>query len=557
MNDLNKDLSNKFLNYLDNKQFERLQFEAEMLGNIEDQHPLIIFYYASSIYLKETSKQKELLYSSTLFEKVYLSNKKNLQSLYNMIAVSFKTKVFRNVLRLTLKAFEENKDDNKLIEGLARINFYLGNRKESIGLFRKLYKNLPEKTEGRLPFISSLNYTSGISQEEYLKECLNYTSLVEKNLDIENDNYDFGSYKNAKIKIAFLSADFRTHSVSHFLKDLLIKINKNSFEIHLISNLRPQDYDKTSDELKNIANAWHDIEKYPDSDAVKYLRSLNIDILIDLSGFTQGNRFEVLARRCAKVQIEWLGYNNSLGIKNLDYLISDKNLIKENELNLYSEKILFMPNIWNALSPPNNLPEINNEIKNKNSIFSFCSFNNFQKLSDRAINVWSKILNQTSSQIYLKNSLLGGEDLRDNVMKKFRDNGVKESQLIFLDHEKRLEDHLKLYNKANVALDTFPYPGVTTSYESILMGVPVLTMSGFNFNSRCGESINKNINMDELIAINDDDYVEKAKSLISNNRLNEKYGIKLREKALNSPLFDTNKFTKNFESLINEIYKKN
>ena len=118
------------------------------MGEIEDQHPLIIFYYASSLYLNETSENKELLYSSSLFKKVYLSNKKHLMSLYNMIAVSFKTKSFKEVLPLVLKAYEENKNDVKLIEGLARINFYLGNRKESLGLFRKLYEMLPEKKEG-------------------------------------------------------------------------------------------------------------------------------------------------------------------------------------------------------------------------------------------------------------------------------------------------------------------------------------------------------------------------------------------------------------------------
>ena len=110
----------------------------------------------------------------------------------------------------------------------------------------------------------------------------------------------------------------------------------------------------------------------------------------------------------------------------------------------------------------------------------------------------------------LKNSLIGGEDIKNNVLKKILNKGIKEEQIIFLEREKKIEDHLNLYNKAHVALDTFPYPGVTTSYEAIVMGVPVLTMQGFNFNSRCGESINKNINMDELIASDDDDYCCKS-----------------------------------------------
>ena len=556
MSDLNKDLSKKFLNYLDTKQYQRLQFEADMLGNIEDQHPVIIFYYASAIYLQESAKEKDLLYSSSLFEKVYNLGNNHLQSLYNMIAVSFKTKVFKSVKRHTLKAYEKNPNDMRLVEGLARIHFYLGNRNESIKLFRMLYKSEPNKTEGRLPFVSSLNYTSGVSQKEYLEECLNYANLLEKKLDIENDNYEFNNKKNDFIKIGFLSADFKNHSVSHFLKDILNKIDKAKFKVSLISNLAVSEKDKFSDTMKELSNNWYDVEHYTDNELTTFLRSLNFDILIDLSGFTQGNRLEVFARRCAKIQVVWLGYNNSLGIKNSDYLISDKNLVYEDELNLYREKIIFLPEIWNALSKPENLPEIDKQ-KEKNSNLTFCSFNNFQKISDRTINVWSRILKETNSRILLKDSLTGGDDLKENVLQKFLKQGVKEDQIIFLKREKKNEDHLKLYNKANVALDTFPYPGVTTSCEAILMGLPVLTMKGFNFNSRCGESIVKNINMDELIAIDDDDYVEKAKSLIFDKNHNEKYGEKLRDNALKSPLFDTDKFTKNFENLITEIFHKN
>ena len=554
MSDLDQDLAKKFVNFLDKKQYERLQFEAEMLGDVETQHPLIMFYYASSIYLKDTSKKKDLLYASLLFKKVHLANRDHLQSLYNMIAVSFKTKVFKDVMPLTLKAYEKNKNDLKLIEGLARLHFYLGNRSDSIKFFKTLYKIKPEKIEGRFPFVSSLNYSSGVSQEEYMKECLNFASLVEKKLKVDDDKFEFTNKKNKKIKLAFLSADFKTHSVSHFLKDLLKKIDRNSFELVLISNLDIIDQDDLSQTLKTLSDEWYDIATYTDENLTTFLRSLKLDILIDLSGFTYGNRFEVLARRCAKIQIGWLGYNNSLGIKNLDYLISDNNLIKPNELSLYSEKVIFLPNIWNSLSPPEILPDIKKDSEFLKDNFIFCSFNNFQKISDRTINVWAQILKNDKTKLLLKNSLIGGEDIKNNVLKKILSKGIKEEQILFLEREKKIEDHLNLYNKAHVALDTFPYPGVTTSYEAIVMGVPVLTMQGFNFNSRCGESINKNINMDELIASDDDDFVAKAKSLISDKKLNEKYGIKLRDKALKSPLFDTDKFVKDFENLIYEIY---
>ena len=306
-----------------------------------------------------------------------------------------------------------------------------------------------------------------------------------------------------------------------------------------------------------LANGWYDVAEYSDDDLVTFLRSLNLDILFDLSGFTSGNRFEVIARRCAKVQIEWLGYNNTLGIKNLDYLIADKNLINENEFDLYKEKILFLPKIWNVFAPPEILPDIELEEKNNNTIFTFCSFNNYQKISNRTVNVWSQILKHTNSQLLLKTSHAGDiDDLKNNILDKFINNGVSRDQIIFLKREKEIHNHLKLYNKANIALDTFPYPGVTTSFEAIMMGVPVLTMKGFNMNSRCGESINKNIKMDHLIADNDEDYVKKAISFTKEKNNFEIYGQPLREKALSSPLFDAETFVKDFENLLEQVVDK-
>ena len=330
-------------------------------------------------------------------------------------------------------------------------------------------------------------------------------------------------------------------------------MDKSTFEISLISNLNITDQDDLSHELKQLADHWYDVQEMTDDKLVNFLRSLNIDILFDLSGFTQGNRLEVVAKRCAKTQIIWLGYNNTLCLQNVDYLIADKNLIKPNEEKLYKEKILYMPNIWNSLSVPEKLPDIDNKLKLHGSKFTLCSFNNFHKLSDKTIEIWSKILNYENTQILLKDSLQGGEDLKENIIQKFLNNHVNLEQLIFLDNQETIYDHLKLYNKVNLALDTFPYPGVTTTFEAILMGVPVLTLQGFNLNSRCGESIMKNINMEDMIAENESDYIDKAISCIDNKNFTERNGIYLRKKALSSPLFDTDTFANNFCNLIKEL----
>ena len=126
-------------------------------------------------------------------------------------------------------------------------------------------------------------------------------------------------------------------------------------------------------------------------------------------------------------------------------------------------------------------------------------------------------------------------------------------KIVILDRKNTFEEHLECYNKIDLSLDTFPYPGVTTSFQSVIMGVPVLTMKGFNFNSRCGESINYNLNLSELIATSEKDYFDKALNIQKKNNINLSYRLALRQKALKSNLFDTETFTKDFVSLIKSL----
>ncbi|MDB0049797.1 peptide transporter, partial [Candidatus Pelagibacter sp.] len=202
-------------------------------------------------------------------------------------------------------------------------------------------------------------------------------------------------------------------------------------------------------------------------------------------------------------------------------------------------------------------PTVNCTIKKNDLSFSYGSFNNFKKISDDTIEVWSKIIKNSNSKIYLKNSLRNTcVDLKENILKKFTDRGVLKNKIIFLETEKNTHDHLNQYNKIDLVLDTFPYPGVTTSFEAVLMGVPVLTMKGFNFNSRCGESININLQMENFIAKNKNDYFEKAISFQNNQNSLKEIKLNLRNKALSSPLFDTENFTKDFTEMLKEVYSK-
>ena len=379
----------------------------------------------------------------------------------------------------------------------------------------------------------------------------NYGKFLNDNLRKypEEKIVDLSYGKNEKIKLGFLSSDLKgDHSVSFFLKTILQNYNKNQFEIMIFNNHKEN---KISEKITNLIDKTVNIGKLNNLEAFNTIRKYNLDIMVDIMGYTSQNRIEFYKNRLAKKQVIWMGYCNTSGLSNMDYIIVDPNLVLKNEKKYYVEKVLYLPDIWNCHCGFDIERKENPSPLIKNKYVTFGSFNNPAKINENVIDCWSNILKRVkNSKLIIKCA-----DKRrklDRIQEVFKKNGVLDS-VTFYQRIDNLEDHLNLYKKIDVALDTFPYNGVTTSFEAIWMGVPVLTMAGYNFNSRCGESINKNLNMEQLIAKDDEEYVAKAVSLTGDMEkfLNLRKSLFLN--AIKSPLFDKKKFAGNFFSLIKEI----
>ena len=356
--------------------------------------------------------------------------------------------------------------------------------------------------------------------------------------------------KNKKIKIGILSSDIKdAHSVTYFLKTILLNYDKEKFEIVLFLNQIHEDI--TTNEISHLVDKVINVGKLNDLKAFNTIREFNLEIMIDIMGYTSRNRIELFKNRIAKKQAIWMGYCNTTGIKNMDYIITDPNLIYENEKNLYSEEVIYLPEIWNCHSGFNFKRKENPPPIIKNNFITFGSFNNPAKMNETVIDCWSNILkNIKNSKLIIK--CANKKRKLDRIKKLFKERNVLDS-VIFYTRIDKVEDHLNLYKEIDIALDTFPYNGVTTSFEAIWMGVPVLTKAGYNFNSRCGESINKNLNMEYLIAQNEEEYVSKAVEL--NTDLDKYYEIRkeIFKNSENSPLFNRDAFTKNFFKAIENI----
>ena len=400
--------------------------------------------------------------------------------------------------------------------------------------------------------LCNYGYWRCFDQEWSQSEFYNYGKFLDKNLNVipQDRLVAISQVSGLKTRIGFLSSDIiEGHSITYFLKTVLLNYDKNKFEVILILNNSKED--KSTENFRNLVDETINISKLSNVDAVNQVRELKLNIIVDLMGYTSTQRIELFKNRMAKTQVIWMGYCNTTGLENMDYIISDPNLIHKDEEKFYSEKVIYLPNIWNTHcgfdferkeNPP---PFVNNKY------FTFGSFNNFDKINPEVVSTWSKILKKVNnSKLLLKTS---SKRLATKRLEElFKKEDVLES-VKFIDRAEKFNDHLDNYNFIDIALDTFPYNGVTTSFEAIWMGVPVLTMSGYNFNSRCGESINKNLNMEQLIAKDEDDYIQKIVNLTNNT---DEY-INLRKSvfldAIKSPLFNIEDYSKSFFESLRKI----
>ena len=349
--------------------------------------------------------------------------------------------------------------------------------------------------------------------------------------------------------MAFLSSDIKgKHSVAYFLKSVINFYDDKQFNIFLYNNHNVED--DTTKEFKDKIYKSSEIKSLKDVDVINRIRKDKIDIIIDLNGLSSDHRLVLFKNRLAPIQISWCGYTNTTGLNEMDFLIADKNLIKVEEEKHYSEKIIYMPDIWNCHPGYEKNRKFIPTPSIKKNFVTFGSLNNFRKINDEVIEVWSSILKKVKdSKLLLKTSFQISSEI---YKEKFRKFGVLDS-IIILPFKKKFDDHLNVYEEIDIALDTFPYTGVTTSLEAIWMNVPVVTMKGYNFTSRCGESINKNLKLEELIAENKQDYIKKSVNLAENKNYLNDIRKNIFENALKTPLYDKKKFSDIFFSSLKNI----
>ncbi|MCA1805974.1 MAG: tetratricopeptide repeat protein, partial [Xanthomonadaceae bacterium] len=351
---------------------------------------------------------------------------------------------------------------------------------------RQCLEVAPADLRARSNRLMLLNYMPELEAEKVLEEHLEWGRVATRMIATLPPLAPADPQR--RLRIGYLSPDFREHSVASFIEPLLANHDHDRFEVCCYSCLpRP---DATTLRLKGYADRWRDIDRLSDADTARLVRDDGIDILVDLVGHTSNHRLGVFAARPAPVQLTYLGYPNTTGLATIDYRITDAIADPPGEEAWHSEELLRLDGGFLCYQPDPNSPDASPLPALATGQVTFGSFNNFSKLNPAVLELWAQVLQRVpGSRLLLKCPALTDAALREHTAAALQALGIGAERLELLGHTPTRAEHLALYARLDIALDTFPYNGTTTTCEALWMGVPVVTLAGRRHAGRVGASL--------------------------------------------------------------------
>ena len=361
------------------------------------------------------------------------------------------------------------------------------------------------------------------------------------------------------LRVGIVSPDLRRHSVAYFIEPLFRGRDRDAYRLYAYSDAHRED--EVSARLRAEADRWRACFGWSDERLRRTILEDGIDILVDLAGHTRHNRLLLFARRAAPVQISYLGYSEVTGLPAMDYRITDGRADPPDDSSDVAieerEELLRLPESFLCFEAPAEAPAVSDPPMLEQGPITFGSFNNLSKLTPEMVAVWAELLRRVpGSRLILKYRSLADQGVRRRIESLFEARGVDPARLRLLGMIPGLTGHLALYNEVDVALDTHPYHGTTTTCEALWMGVPVVTLAGARHVSRVGVSLLEGLGLAELIAGDEPGYIETAARLATDpERLRElRRGMRARMRA--APLMDGAGFNRAMERLFREVWER-
>jgi predicted O-linked N-acetylglucosamine transferase (SPINDLY family) len=458
---------------------------------------------------------------------------------------------FQRILTLTLNS-------NLIGETYANLGLVLmekGMIQMAIEHLKRALQLKPTETNFHTVLLWTLNYSTDHSPTTIFLEHQQFNEQYAKPLAITLKPHLNNRQVQRRLKIGYVSPDFRQHSVAFFIEPILAHHNHQEFEIYCYYN--HTHIDEVTHRLQPYSDHWRECALQSDEELANLIRQEPIDILVDLAGHTGNNRLLVFARKPAPVQVTYLGYPNTTGLTAIDYRLSDHYIdtVGVNE-QFTAELPIKLPTGFYCYQPHENSPVVNNLPAFDKGYITFSSFNHYAKVSSPILEVWAEILcTLPSARLVVQTKNLKDTGTRQSFLERLTRLGVTEEQVIITDFMPSPK-YLETYHQIDLAFDTYPFNGGTTTCEALWMGVPVVTLVGTRPVSRLGLSILSILGLTELIAATKTEYVNICLKLANNLEYLQHLRATLRQRMQASPLMDAPSFTRQLETLYRELWEK-
>jgi predicted O-linked N-acetylglucosamine transferase (SPINDLY family) len=422
-----------------------------------------------------------------------------------------------------------------------------GHHRQCHEFFQKAIALAPESPAIYSCYLNSLNCSDLLTQSEWFAEHCKYDQIVAAKAEpfIAHDNL---ADPERRLRVGYVSADLRHHSVASFFEPLIANHNRENFEVFCYYNNHTKDV--VTDRIKAMADHWCDCILLTDAELAARIRADKIDLLIDLTGHTAYTRLTVFAWKPAPVQFTWLGYGPTTGVKAIDYIFVDRYYVSDDEeAQYFVEQPVFLKN-YRVFQAPADLP-IKPLPALHNGYVTFGSFNSFVKVSHSLLSLWADILDRVpDSRLSI---IIESAETTRSVKDYFLSRGIAEERLMLF-NKLRYDHFLQLHYYVDIALDTYPFNGFTTSFNGLWMGVPMLTQCGPRMASKTGKGLLSQLGLQEFIASNAEEYVEKACQWAARLPQLSEIRTDLRERMRRSTLMDNALFAQDFERILRDCW---
>lgn len=415
---------------------------------------------------------------------------------------------------------------------------------------------VPDNPSVYMMILFAMNYLQRIDAEETFSLAKKFGEAASSQMQYLKPFMPTGSRDpERKLRVGFFSADLREHSCSYYIEAVFRHLDRERFTVVAIPTVNRSDSRTTI--LRQMADEWVNAGSFNDKliNMTERMRLLSLDVAFDLGGHTSNNALMQFAGRMAPIQVNWMGYPNTTGLRAMDYRLIDEVTDPPGLTDpYYTETLVRMPAPFLCYAPPRSTPPV--EDKSARSDIVFGSFNATAKFNPPVIEAWTRILERVpNSRLVIKSHQLADDELRKGFMDYMCQFGADPARIEIFRPMPGTFDHLNLYNEVDIGLDTFPYNGTTTTCEAMWMGVPVVTFAGDVHSARVGATLCQAVGLEEMVAGDIDGYVDHAVALAENVARLRTLQQGLRERLRQSVLCDQVGYVRRFEQILRKLWQ--